>query len=68
MVEFDYSVYLIRHCLIDEFRILTILEDDEKIYCQFLIMSKEILKYLDVKNLSNHVDYSLAELIIDFFE
>jgi hypothetical protein len=68
IMENNYSVYSIKHCSFDNNTILTILEDGKNVNCQLLITTAEVFEYLDIKNFIQHVDYVVAELIINLFE
>tara|TARA_R110000868_G_scaffold34972_1_gene125656 strand:+ start:270 stop:614 length:345 start_codon:yes stop_codon:yes gene_type:complete len=68
IVKNDYSLYSIKHCSFDKYTILTILENDERLNCQFLITTDEASIYLDIKSLTQQVDYIVAELVLDFFK
>ena len=64
----DYSIYSIKHCSFADNTILTIWEDGGIVHSQFLITAKEVLEFLDFKNLTEHVDYVVAELVMCYFE
>jgi len=64
IVKNGYSLYSIKHCSFDSYTILTIQEDGENVHSQFLITTKEVFEYIDIKNLMRHVNCVVAELVM----
>ena len=66
--ELDYLKYCLVVYSIGSKTVLTVLENGKYLHSQFLIISDEIIDNLKIEDLTQYVDFVVAELVINFFE